>query len=513
MPTHWPFYYCPRRDIVYSKEAEALEWNLYHRVNIRGRRGREPLFRKSFITVPNAPEDKFRCTISPHGDIGAQVRLTGWCTSLQTPIQQLPTTFSDLLIKKQGKHWEIHNIQGATESKWQYFVEGLIEGTAKVVSDGSFFEDRAFSTSTTILQAPLMGGPIIISNIVPGRGQDQSAFRAELGGIYASMRILKWICKFFHLQDQHSVQYRCDGLNALSACFTNKGGPRTNHFDLIDGIQSTTASLPLQIHWGHVKGHQDRRRGDSLDEYAQMNILADSYAKEYNLIMYRHGNTKHTIKGSGWNVIRHDGFPIVTKLRRTITTEKSTKELLKYWASKRIPARVVPEVHLQVLNHAMKASTVGRRRFVSKFTSGWIGTQSKLAKWHNRISDTCPRCREHKEDTQHVIVCKDPSATLKWFQHIRQLHKWVLKQDVEPDIASTLCQSLNSWKLGLDPLWRIRPSHSCYRAVLQQSYIGWFNLLGGMIGTEWVRKQEMYYSNKNSKISSVVLWSTITRKL
>ena len=100
VPTHWPFYYCPRRDIVYSKEAEALEWNLYHRVNIRGRRGREPLFRRCLITDPNAPDDKYRCTISYHGDIGAQVRLTGWCTSLPTPIQQLPTIFSDLIIKK-----------------------------------------------------------------------------------------------------------------------------------------------------------------------------------------------------------------------------------------------------------------------------------------------------------------------------------------------------------------------------------------------------------------------------
>ena len=161
----------------------------------------------------------------------------------------------------------------------------------------------------------------------------------------------------------------------------------------------------------------------------------------------------------------------------------------------------------------MKASTVGRRRFVSKFTSGWIGTQSKLAKWHNRISDTCPRCKEHKEDVRHVIVCKDPTAALQWFQHINQLQKWMLKQDVEPDIASTLCQCLNSWKLGLAPLWKIQPTHSCYRAVLQQSYIGWFNLLGGLIGTEWVYKQERYYMNKHRKKSSVVLWSRITRKL
>ena len=90
------------------------------------------------------------------------------------------------------------------------------------------------------------------------------------------MRILYWLQEYQQLHEG-SIDYGCDGQSALQACFENKGGPRTNHFDLIDGVKGMHKKLHLYVKWKWVRGHQDQRGLGPLDLMAHLNILADAF--------------------------------------------------------------------------------------------------------------------------------------------------------------------------------------------------------------------------------------------
>jgi hypothetical protein len=46
-------------------------------------------------------------------------------------------------------------------------------------------------------------------NVTPGRHDDQSAFRSEVGGIYTMAEAIELICKFFHISNG-SVSFGSD---------------------------------------------------------------------------------------------------------------------------------------------------------------------------------------------------------------------------------------------------------------------------------------------------------------
>jgi hypothetical protein len=69
----------------------------------------------------------------------------------------------------------------------------LRSGTALGISDGSFKNGRC--TSAVILEGPTKAqGRIIGTNrVVPGRSQDQSSYRGELGGILCLLSLLQCV--------------------------------------------------------------------------------------------------------------------------------------------------------------------------------------------------------------------------------------------------------------------------------------------------------------------------------
>jgi hypothetical protein len=71
-------------------------------------------------------------------------------------------------------------------------------------------------------------------HVTPGKKYDQSAFRSEIGGIYAMTVASELICKFFHISNG-SVSFGSDCQAALYYIFDrNKAAAATtNYFDLI----------------------------------------------------------------------------------------------------------------------------------------------------------------------------------------------------------------------------------------------------------------------------------------
>ena len=90
----------------------------------------------------------------------------------------------------------------------------LIEGTAIIVSDGSFFPDYQVGACAWILATPDGDEWIEAGGLVPGPPEDQtSAYRSELAGQVGAVSFIDAID--INVQDNTTLTTSCDGISAL----------------------------------------------------------------------------------------------------------------------------------------------------------------------------------------------------------------------------------------------------------------------------------------------------------
>jgi hypothetical protein len=158
----------------------------------------------------------------------------------------------------------------------------IIRGLARAVSDGSF--KNAMGTSASILFYSKATNPnrIISFNSVPGKREEQSAYRSELAGVSGSLSLIAAVCT---VHDIHtgSITIGLDGEQAMISAWEDWPlSPAQPDYDLLTDIRAKVRGLPIKVHWKWIKGHEDDGPShDSLDEWAQANIYMDSLAKAH----------------------------------------------------------------------------------------------------------------------------------------------------------------------------------------------------------------------------------------
>jgi hypothetical protein len=118
-------------------------------------------------------------------------------------------------------------------------------------------------------------------HVTPGIKYDQSAFRSEIGGIYAMTVAIKLICKFFHMSNG-SVSFGSDCEAALYDTFdrNTETTATTNSFDLTMATIKVPDRLPGSFSHRHVPAHQDISR-DEMDKWGIANDDCDTDAKAF----------------------------------------------------------------------------------------------------------------------------------------------------------------------------------------------------------------------------------------
>jgi hypothetical protein len=102
-------------------------------------------------------------------------------------------------------------------------------------------------------------------HVTPGRKDDQSAFRSEIGGNYNMAVAIELICKFFHISNG-SVSFGSDREAALYFIFdqNKKTTATTNYFDMIMATRKVLDRLPISFSHRYVPAHQHISR-DEMD--------------------------------------------------------------------------------------------------------------------------------------------------------------------------------------------------------------------------------------------------------
>ena len=153
------------------------------------------------------------------------------------------------------RHWIMHSDAGLN------LLEALTSGTAIACSDGSYY--LGISTSAFTLQGSIDEGRIDAVNQIPGDRDDQTSYRAELGGICGIISVLEALLLAYpHIRTLRlSIIISLDNASAINSC-QHSHPPRPDQpcYDLLLDIFYRLKALPIEVTWHKVEGHM-REKG------------------------------------------------------------------------------------------------------------------------------------------------------------------------------------------------------------------------------------------------------------
>jgi hypothetical protein len=238
-------------------------------------------------------------------------------------------------------------------------------------SDGSF-KDKFGSSAFTVVDSTDSSNNIGL-NLVPGHPDDQGAYRSELAGLYAIILVVNCLCPWADITSG-GIEVGCNGLSALNKAFdTWPLEPADPHFDMLCALRQMIKSSPLKWKTRHVDGHQDNDVTVKLDFWAVKNIQMDNLAKVFWM--------QHSHSAPIFYSISDEGFQVWLGDRKLSSSPSSIffdhihgKKILSWHSShNRFPACYERRIDWEVCEAALRRLPLGRRRWVSKHTSGFCG--------------------------------------------------------------------------------------------------------------------------------------------
>ena len=155
----------------------------------------------------------------------------------------------------------------------------------------------------------------------------------------------------------------------------------------------------------------------------------------------------------------------------------------------------------------MTLAPLSTRRFITKWSSNWIGTGKNMKKWSLRPHGYCPFCKADNEDTTHIIHCLHDEATKASHDALWVWTESMIKIGTCPRATRAIRNELYSWRNGTDAPVITQLNETLQQAIYSQHSIGWKSFLEGLISLDWKVYQQEYFEEIDSKRSSH-LWGS-----
>jgi len=394
-------------------------------------------------------------------------------------------------------------------------AEGIRNGTARAVSDGSYKDD--YGTAAGCIAASEDDQDLLyLVNSVPGLAADQNSYRSsELAGVLGILHTLEALCRF-HQVTEGTITIALDGQEALrQASLSSMVSPLQSgqsSFDLLQPIRILCNQLPCSITWKWVEGHQ-AEKGRRLDWWANQNRLVDLLAKTFWNSCQRNSipNTPRPLHREHY-FVTWDQVKLSKFHHQNMYSQLYGERTRQYWKEKtkfsteHIEVIMWPEAY-----QALSRLPFGLQRFWLKFATGFIGTSQKLYTRGFQDHARCPRCGEDGEDNVHVLRCSE-TATL-WKTHHLSLQSELRRLHTAPELARAILSSLDAWRLNTSPPIPSTNLWGEHDAVLLQHTLGWHNFAFGRWHTQWALAQSNYLKSQGSKLSPRRWTSALIKKL
>jgi hypothetical protein len=315
-------------------------------------------------------------------------------------------------------------------------AEHIQEGKIKIVSNGSYIENKRAGTLASII-AINKNKYLCVQHMISGESSIQGSPQNKLSGIMGAMLIIQEICRIYNI-GENEIELRCDRLGQIKI-MNNIHRSTSNsrkHFDLIEVIRKLVDDGNTNWTFKHVKGHQDRfARNQELDIWAKLNIIADDEAKKKVTQICRFPQLLEkrptalpyekcrvyicTDRGQKRNKIS-------SQLSKTGKTEIHRQRIRKYWIRKmKINNYNAQFVDWEVGVKSCKKLNKSRQKWLAKCNTGICGVGKQLKQWKHQDHDKCLRCEQDGEDVIHIMQCQHPSASIVWVDAMEKMEAWM----------------------------------------------------------------------------------------
>jgi hypothetical protein len=227
---------------------------------------------------------------------------------------------------------------------------------------------------------------------------------------------------------------------------------RAKH-DVICGIISIVKGLPFEIHWEHVKGHQDAVVSeDQLARMEKLNMLAGDnagvglQAAIPQRAFFFIAPSIVELRVNSTTITSH----FATNLRQAAGTQDSLKWFTANYRWTSVMFNFVDwDAHLA----AIRKLTFSEKRFISKFNLQWLLTGHQQRKIDPAQSTLCPSCKNPDVDKTKTHLCQCPHRLPLVGDLFNQLHKFHEREHTAPAPQDTLFPALQNGVFGRPPVF------------------------------------------------------------
>ena len=396
----WQWYHF--QDSIY--ELKDGTWRRYSQIG--SRRSRIKRYSQIAMNVTK-PTQALPCTVEKDGQ---RVIMTGTIQpeqDIQT-IQKDPpfgAYIQELLNKDDRYKWIYDYVPTPSEDQLNRIKVAIETNELYGCTDSSVKDGIA--TASFAFQIPEQGIVLQGETVIPGYPSIQGAYRGEMGGAAAALHYLSTIIKYKGISTG-SVQLGCDsdGVIKIGLTQTSNTNSVADHYDLIRLCRrSRTDMHSIKIVPVIVKGHTDKlhRRKTNMEK---LNIICDKRAglmrkkvQQKNLHI-QPGHIQH------WQ-LSYKGMPINSKLETSLKDIIHADRSLDYWTEQSatpLCPSTTGHIDWKAIGTAMRKSSLYKRHFVSKHSTGHCGVGKMMKHWGFRTNSSCPRCNAPDESSAHVIL-------------------------------------------------------------------------------------------------------------
>ena len=242
-----------------------------------------------------------------------------------------------------------------------------------------------------------------------------------------------------------------------------------------------------------------------------LNIICDKRAGRMRKKVQHNNLYIHPGHRQYWQ-LSYKGMPINTKLGTSLKDLIHVDISLDYWTEQSatpLSSNTTGHIDWPAIGTAMKESSLYKRHFVSKHSTGHCGVGKMMKLWGFRTDDSCPRCKAVEESAPHVILCPHPAASKLWLEQVDSLKNWLKAQKTKGDIITAITRNLKKLR-KIGGLYGHHYKDKKLRiAITAQNQIGWDQFMLGRISKHWSILQAQHYRDIKSRRTGE-RWATIS---
>jgi len=271
--------------------------------------------------------------------------------------------------------------------------------------------------------------------------------------------------------------------------------------------------LPLSITFCHVCSHQDDWVSVfCLDPLAQLNVGADSLAKEHlRLLISRGHKTVHwPLAGKVWSCWL-SSQKVIHDPHHTIPHHLGIRSAKEYLIQKQL----FSPLSLELVNWSARQSATASlpdqlAMWAAKFLSGHCAVGRTMLRHKQWDHSNCPCCALPDKTSQHVLLCTNPGVRQAYSSGIASLRQWLEHMQTDPHIIECFCATLLA-----APHWDFTffASPGYTSAAAEQASISTFCTALGCVANSWIPLQDKYFKSIGSRRSTSRWCTQLARKL